>query len=316
MLSSFFLGFMTEIQLGMLGVFVAFVGTFLLLNARFSFLPQDQGRAFAINGQLSKGKLRGVGIIFTIWYAIVTVLFLPVDLEYVIMCVLLLAIMFSGYFDDAAETPWSDYKKGAIDFVISIICVVTFIWKNSTDIYIFDSVIHLHPIVYGILAIVLIWMSINVVNCSDGVDGLCGSLSMVTILSYVVLFSEELGNYQMYALVMVGAILAYLYFNCSPSSMLMGDAGSRAFGFFIAILAMKSQHPLSFLLLALVMILDGGLGLAKIFLLRFFKIHILKNTRTPLHDEARKNRGWSDTQVVLRFVIVQIVVVAITMMVM
>ena len=59
---------------------------------------------------------------------------------------------------------------------------------------------------------------------------------------------------------------------------------------------------------AIVIILDGGLGLVKVFLLRFLKIKILANTRTPLHDHARKNKNWSDTQVVFRFAILQLIV--------
>lgn len=70
---------------------------------------------------------------------------------------------------------------------------------------------------------------------------------------------------------------------------------------------MKTGHPISYILLAIVLIIDGGLGLVKIFLKRFLKISILVNTRTPLHDHARKNKGWSDTQVVFRFIIMQIV---------
>ena len=87
----------------------------------------------------------------------------------------------------------------------------------------------------------------------------------------------------------------------------MGDAGSRAMGLFIAFAAMKSGNPLIYLVLGLVMILDGGLGLAKISLKRFLKISILKNTRTPLHDHARKNKGWSDPQTVYRVAIIQAV---------
>ncbi len=58
--------------------------------------------------------------------------------------------------------------------------------------------------------------------------------------------------------------------------------------FYIAIIAMKTGHPISYILLAIVLIIDGGLGLVKIFLKRFLKISILVNTRTPLHDHARK----------------------------
>ena len=58
--------------------------------------------------------------------------------------------------------------------------------------------------------------------------------------------------------------------------MLMGDAGSRALGFYIAVIALKSTHPFIYILLAAVMIVDGGIGLVKIALKRFLKISILK----------------------------------------
>ena len=89
---------------------------------------------------------------------------------------------------------------------------------------------------------------------------------------------------------------------------MMGDAGSRAMGLFIAIVALKTGCPILYIPAAIVLILDGGLGLVKVALLRFLKIHILKNTRTPLHDHVRKVKNWSNTQAVFRFVIIQIVV--------
>lgn len=58
----------------------------------------------------------------------------------------------------------------------------------------------------------------------------------------------------------------------------MGDAGSRAMGFFLAILALKCGHPFAFLLAALVFVVDGSLGILKISFKRFLHISILKNT--------------------------------------
>ena len=87
----------------------------------------------------------------------------------------------------------------------------------------------------------------------------------------------------------------------------MGDAGSRTMGLFISIAALKTGRPALYLPVALVLILDGGLGLIKVALLRFLKIRILKNTRTPLHDHVRKSWGWSNTQTVFRFAIIQII---------
>lgn len=302
----FLLNYISSGQVAVLGVLFGFLLTFLCLRFPFSFLPKDQGRLYAVDGAKSKGKIRGVGLVLTVTFIISTLLFLPFDREYIVYCILLFAMMLSGYLDDAAKNPWSDYKKGAIDLVLSILTMWNFLNYNGTTIRLFSNNIEIPVPVYFILGVVLIWVSINVTNCSDGVDGLCASLCCVVFTSFSILFSRQLGSYGETCLVLVAILLAYLCFNSKPSSMLMGDAGSRALGFYLAVIAMKSGHPFIFLILAAVIIVDGGIGLVKIFLLRFFKISILKHTRTPLHDHARKGKGWSDTQVVFRFSIIQI----------
>ena len=301
--------YMTTNQIAMLGILFGFVLTFLCLCFPFPFLPKDHGREFAVNGALSKGKIRGIGLILTIAFIITTLLFLPVSREYIVYCIILFAMMLSGYLDDAAKNPWSDYKKGAIDLVLALLTMWNFVNYNSTTIQIGEYICKLPVAVYFVLGVILLWVSINVTNCTDGVDGLCASLCCVTLTAFAVLLPENLGTYGASCLIFVSVLMAYLCFNSKPSSMLMGDAGSRALGFYIAVIAMKSGRPFIFLLLAVVLIVDGGIGLVKIFLLRFFKIGILKNTRTPLHDHARKEKGWSDTQVVFRFAIIQILFV-------
>lgn len=295
----------------MLGMLVTFVLTFLLLKHPFPFLPSDHGRDFAVNGSLSKGKLRGVGFTFVLCFLAGSLLFMPIDREYLIYAILLFAMMLSGYLDDASDTPWNEYKKGLIDLIISILAVVTFMNFNSTTIWIGSFELVIPKAVFLILGIILFWVAVNVTNCSDGVDGLCASLCSVTLFSFSVLFSQTLGKYVMANFLFIAVLFAYLYFNTSPSSMLMGDAGSRALGFFIAVVALKSRQPFVYLLLSGVMLADGGLGLVKVFLKRFLKISILKNTRTPIHDHVRKNFGWSDTQVVARYLIVQVLLAVI-----
>ena len=108
---------LSEGQVIILASLIAFLLTFLMLKRPFPFLPRDHGRAYAINGALSKGKLRGIGLVLTAAYAVISVLILHSTVEYLIYCVLIILIMLSGYFDDAAETPWSDYKKGFIDLI-------------------------------------------------------------------------------------------------------------------------------------------------------------------------------------------------------
>ena len=103
-------------------------------------------------------------------------------------------------------------------------------------------------------------------------------------------------------------ILGYLWYNATPSRMLMGDAGSRAMGIFIAIAILKTDNPFMYIPAAFVLIMDGGLGLVKVALLRFLKIRILSNVRLPLHDHVRKVWEWSNTQTVFRFSIIQIII--------
>ena len=290
-----------------LGFLLAFALTALMDSVFREKLPQDHGRAFAVNGELSKGKARGSGLIFVLCIALVTLAVVPLRTEYIIYTVLLIASMLSGYFDDASEVAWNEYKKGLIDLVIAIVAGVTYLHFNSTAVHFLNWSFAIPYPLYLVLIVVLIWASINVVNCTDGVDGLSASLAVVSIGTFLLAYGKELGDYATAAIVFIGALLAYLWMNAKPSTLLMGDAGSRAMGFFLAVLALKSGHPFSFLLAALVFIVDGSLGILKISFKRFLHISILKNTLTPLHDHVRKRMGWSDEQVVARWLILQAV---------
>ena len=297
-----------------LGFLLAFALTALMDSMFRERLPHDHGRAFAVNGELSKGKARGSGLIFVLCIALVTLAVIPFRVEYLVYTALLIASMLSGYFADAADTAWNEYKKGLIDFVIAVVAGVTYLNFNGTGVQLLNWAFSIPYPVYLLLIVVLIWASINVVNCTDGVDGLSASLAVVSIGTFLLAYWEELGEYATAGVIFIGALLAYLWSNAKPSTLLMGDAGSRAMGFFLAILALKSNHPFAFLLAALVFIVDGSLGILKISFKRFLHISILKKTLTPLHDHVRKRMGWSDEQVVARWLILQAVASALLLL--
>jgi len=289
----------------------SFLVAFFSLKFFKRILPKDQGRAFAVNGALSEGKPRGAGIIFVTSFTLCTALFYLLDIENIIYLVLVYAAMLSGYFDDAAETPWGNLKKGLIDLVISLGIAFTYYFYNGSQVklYITNSTFTIPAPVFIILAGVLVWTAINVTNCTDGVDGLCGSLVMTVLLPLAFMVTKSGAADMLLPMIMFVTLAAYLWFNCSPSQMLMGDAGSRALGVFLAVMFLKTAAPFAFIPMAIVIILDGGLGLLKLSFRRFLKIkNFMEGIRTPLHDHARKNKGWSDTQVVIRFTILQIIV--------
>lgn len=293
--------------------------TILLLRFLKGYLPADGGRAFAVNGEKSKGKPRGAGIIFILVFAVLAALFLPVHAEDLLYLAAIVLGMLSGFFDDASEHPWNEYKKGFLDFLIAAGVTATYIWANGPEIRLLlirdgesPMTINLPIWLFAILSVVLIWVAINVVNCTDGVDALSGTLSVIAAASFLfalpflrpaITTERPVG----FCVILIGCLLAYLWYNCPPSVLMMGDAGSRAIGLFLAIIALRTD-PLLFIPFCLIFILDGGLGLIKVFLKRFLKISIMKNIRTPLHDHARKKAGWSDTQTVYRFMLLQVMI--------
>lgn len=295
-----------------IGIMIAFFLTCFFMVKCSSMLPKDAGRAYAHDGKLSAGKPRGAGFIFVLVFIGTGLLFGEISRENIIYIVLTAAAMMTGFLDDCAKTPWGEYKKGLLDLVIAVMVAVTFLNFNTNDIYLatLNQTVSIPPLVFGILAVVLVWVSINVTNCSDGVDGLSGTLTIITLLTLYVIdrLADADTSFEYLLLIFVACILGYLWFNATPSMLMMGDAGSRAMGLFIAIASLKTGSPFLYLLVALVLILDGGLGLIKVALLRFLKIKILANTRTPLHDHVRKVWNWSNTQAVYRFAIVQIVI--------
>lgn len=295
-----------------LGILFAFFATCFCTAKFHPLLPKDIGRDFAHDGKLSAGKPRGAGFIFILVFAASGLIFARLSGELVIYIILVVAAMMMGFLDDASKVPWGEYKKGFLDFVIAAMVAVTFLNYNSNkvEIMITGTTITIPAVLFGILTVILVWASINVTNCSDGVDGLSGTLALVTIISiYIIdIIKGKNDDFSYLILLFAVCILGYLWFNATPSKLMMGDAGSRAMGLFISIAVLKTGSPFLYLLVALVLILDGGLGLLKVSLLRFLKIRILKNVRTPLHDHVRKVWGWSNTQTVFRFTIIQIVI--------
>ena len=93
-----------------LGFLLAFALTALMDSVFHDKLPHDHGRAFAVNGELSKGKARVPAHLCAL-HCTGHAGVVPFKAEYVIYTVLLIASMLSGYFDDAAETAGTSTKR-------------------------------------------------------------------------------------------------------------------------------------------------------------------------------------------------------------
>ena len=299
------------------GLLAAFGLTCFFIAKFADRLPKDGGREFAHDGKLSAGKPRGAGLIFILVFVGAAFIFAPMSLELLIYLILVTVEMLTGYLDDAAEHPWGELRKGLLDLAVAVILAVTYLSFNPNTIWLAipGMPLTIPPVLFGALIVVLVWGSVNVTNCADGVDGLSGTLVIITLATFYII-DHLLGSgddFNVLILMFAVFILGYLWYNATPSLLMMGDAGSRAMGVFISIAALKSESPVLYVPVAVVLILDGGLGLLKLTLIRVCHVHILKNVRTPLHDHVRKNMGWSNTQTLFRFAIIQIAVSMITL---
>ena len=308
------------------GLLVCGILSWWLLPRFARLLPSDRGKEFAVQSEIALGKPTGAGMLFISMYLIVQILIVPFDLKYLLVIACIFFAMIFGYLDDRSQKPWSEYTKGLCDLLISAASsAILWLFKfRETPIWLpFTTETFIPgPVTFIVSSTILIWIIINTINCTDGIDGLSGALSIIALLSigailyFIVghaLIAEYLllphypdgARWGIMAFSMIGSLAGYLWHNAYPSSLLMGDAGSRAVGLLIGILVINSGNPFIILTAGTVVLVNGGTGIIKVSLRRFFKIGILHNIRFPLHDHFRETHGWSNTQVLIRFVVIQ-----------
>lgn len=307
-----------------LGTIIVSVVTWFLLPRMWHRLPRDRGRAFAVGAEQSAGKPVGAGIIFMPIYLCVCLLVIPFEPQLLLVLAGIGLAMLEGYWDDTQPGGLSEYVLGLIDLVISFLGALAISQLNDVQMWLplIKTPVLVPLWLYLPIATGLVWLTINATNCTDGVDGLSGSLSTLAFaylggILYAIVGHRDISQYllvphypdgaiwAMTSFLMVGTLAAYLWYNAQPSAVLMGDAGSRPIGFLLGILILASGNPFLIFVVAGVVLVNGATGLLKVALLRFFKIGIFKNVRYPLHDHVRHKLGWSNTQVLVRFVLLQ-----------
>jgi phospho-N-acetylmuramoyl-pentapeptide-transferase len=298
--------------------------TWMLLPRLWSLLPTDRGRAFAVNADQSVGKPVSAGLIFVTIFCLASLVFVPLSARPLLTVPLVMAALLVGYLDDR-RGGFSEYQLAVMDAAIAVGAALVIHGLQPVTIWIpgWKDAISLAPWIAIPVSAGVIWLSINATNCSDGVDGVSGSLSGTAImilggLLYTVIGNEAVAqhlnipvnrdgaSWAIMAFLMVGCIAGYLWYNAPPSQVLMGDAGSRPIGLLIGMLVVATNNPLFLLLVGSVLLLNGATGLVKVALTRFFGWRILSRVRFPLHDHCRKELGWSNSQVLVRFMLLHL----------
>lgn len=317
-----------------LSLYTGFLVVLYAMPHFYKYMPHDRGREFTVSAEAAKGKPTGAGVFFITVFVLLSLIFVPMDWFKGCSLMLTWLMMLTGYLDDRSIKSWGEYRKAALDLVISLaasILLAAYLKNLDSEgkIYFWlpflTHKISVMPWLFVAISTVMIWTSVNTTNCTDGVDGLSSTLVLIALLTLGVIFYFILGHKDIAAYLLVphfaqgagwavmtfclaGVLMGYLWHNAFPSSCLMGDAGSRALGFYIGLCVMLSGNPFMIFATSTIIFINGGMGLMKVFLKRFFHISIFTTIRFPLHDHVRINHGWSPTQVLVKFMMLQLLI--------
>jgi phospho-N-acetylmuramoyl-pentapeptide-transferase len=183
------------------------------------------------------------------------------------------------------------------------------------------------PIQIGaVLGIVVTALTIvgssNAVNLTDGLDGLAIGCTLIVAAVFLVMtylsgnvkaadylqipFVSGAGELTVFCAAMFGAGLGFLWFNCHPAQVFMGDTGSLALGGALGLVSVLIHQPLVLIIAGGVFVMEAGSVILQMSWFRYTRLRYGTGRRiflmAPIHHHFEK-RGWYESQVVMRFYI-------------
>lgn len=158
-----------------------------------------------------------------------------------------------------------------------------------------------HPGVwYYPIVVLAVLGSANAVNMTDGVDGLAGGATAISLIFFVVIgFSRGMDQgVPLVALAFLGAVVGFLRYNLHPARVFMGDVGSLALGSLLAGLAVASRTVFILPILGGLFVLEAVSVIVQVTSFKLWGRRVLK--MSPLHHHFELS-GWSEERIVATF---------------
>jgi phospho-N-acetylmuramoyl-pentapeptide-transferase len=307
------------------------------------YLDKAQEAGTTSNQVFTKKGVPGMGGILIVLVVDLTALIWAQWNEFIVLTLgSLLVLAALGFYDDykklteqksagAAENVKLIVQFGLAGFIAWMLWLMPETHKLITEVqvpFFKNAVLTDAAWVGGFIAVCAIVGSSNAVNITDGLDGLAIGCTLIVTTVFLVFtyiagnaviakylfvpFVPGAGELTVFCAAMIGASLGFLWFNCHPAQVFMGDTGSLALGGVLGIMAVLIHQPF-------VLVIAGG-----VFVLEIVSVMIqrgwFKYTRrlygngnerrvflmAPLHHHFQK-LGWYESQVVTRFYILCIV---------
>lgn len=235
---------------------------------------------------------------------------------------LIMAVLYGavGFIDDYIKVVkkrnlgLTPIQKLLLQFAIAICYLVTtaLAGDDTSTIIPFIGSVNLGFFYYIICAVVIVGI-VNAANLTDGIDGLCGSVTFFVTI-FIMMMCSVLGLLSMgiMSAAMAGGCLGFLIWNFHPAKVFMGDTGSLFLGGMICALAFGMDIPI-------LLIPMGIIYIAEMFsvILQVFYFKVTKGKRlfkmAPLHHHFEKS-GWSEVKIVTVFSVVTVITCTLSML--
>ena len=307
-------------------VIMALIACVLTLGVGYLLLPLlralKAGQSIRQEGPTWHNSKAGTpmmgGLMFIIGLVLCLVVSIPTMKEYSVFFVLALSLCFGlvGFLDDFFKAKYkrnlglTSIQKALLQMAVSALYLYLLyrqgILVSSIYIPFVDVSVQIHPMLYIFFAMFVMVGCVNAVNLTDGVDGLCGSVTVPVMVFFTAaaVLKGKLDLALMPAC-LVGGIIAYLFYNWHPAKVFMGDTGSLFLGGAICGLAFALNMPLILLLIGIVYIVET---LSVILQEGYFKLTHGKRLfkMSPIHHHFEMC-GWKEVKICLVFSAVSVV---------
>jgi phospho-N-acetylmuramoyl-pentapeptide-transferase len=243
-----------------------------------------------------------------------------------------------GFYDDYTKITRQNSKGAAsslklyVQFILAGFIAVYLWLLPSTSRLVTEVMVpfYKYPVLIGatgtvvglIITVLSIVGSSNAVNLTDGLDGLAIGCTVIVACVFLVLtyvagnavmarylqvdYVSGAGELTVVCAAMIGAGLGFLWFNCHPARVFMGDTGSLALGGALGIMAVLIHQPLLLIIAGGIFVMEAGSVILQTAYFKFSRRRYGEGRRiflmTPIHHHFEK-LGWYESQIVTRFYI-------------
>ena len=239
--------------------------------------------------------------------------------EYTVFYVLGLGLSFGlvGFLDDFFKVKYkrnlglTSFQKALLQMAVSALYLYLLYKDGSLSCRLYIPFANaytgeINVLLYIFFAMFVIVGCVNAVNLTDGVDGLCGSVTVPVMVFFTAaaVLTQKL-DLALLPAALVGGLIAYLFYNWHPAKVFMGDTGSLFLGGIVCGLAFALDMPWILLLVGFVYIVET---LSVILQVGYFKITHGKRIfkMAPIHHHFEKC-GWKEVKIVLVFSTVSVI---------